>query len=215
MSQNDPSLHCYIIVLPDENELNSKQEVVRFQIMPEKITDTKSAVFNDAQIIGRATPLKTYQFSSARKIALTLEFFASIEAKDLEGQEGKKVGIDKVKESVDILRALVNPNYGTRLISRPRKCILRVGKNIGMVGFCTNVGVTYRGDYPWDLDKELAHYASVSLTFEETGESVWSFDDIRNGKDYFEGDVNAGQVATQSFFSALTPSELALISSTF
>jgi len=40
-----------------------------------------------------------------------------------------------------------------------------------------------RGDYPWELNPAMAHYASVSLTFEETGEDVYSFDDIRQGED--------------------------------
>lgn len=182
MSYNDPSRFCYIIVLPDDGDKTSEQHIIRFQTMPDKITDSKSAVFNDAQIIGRSSPLKTYQFSSARRISLNLEFFASLEAKDDEGRNGP-TGVYKVKETVNLLRSLVNPNYGEKLISRPRKCILRVGDNIGMSGFCTSVNVTLRGDYPWELYPALAHYASVSLTFEETGESVYSFDDIRLGKD--------------------------------
>lgn len=182
MSNNDPSRYCYIIVLPDEGDTTSVQHTILFQTMPDKITDSKSAIFNDAQIIGRSSPLKTYQFSSARKIALTLEFFASLNAKDQEGIVGTK-GAPKVKETVNLLRALVNPNYGSKLISRPRRCILRVGENIGMIGFCMSVNVVLRGDYPWDLNPAMAHYASVSLAFEETGEDVYSFDDIRLGED--------------------------------
>jgi hypothetical protein len=182
MADNDPSRHCYIIVLPDDGDEASKKHVILFQTMPDKITDSKSAVFNDAQIIGRSSPLKTYQFSSARRISLNLEFFASLEAKDV--NENKPLeGVTKVKETVKLLRALVNPNYGSKLIARPRKCILRVGDNIGMIGFCISVNVTLRGDYPWELNPAMAHYASVALTFEETGEDVYSFDDIRQGED--------------------------------
>lgn len=179
MADNDPSRHCYIIVLPDEGDESAAWHVIRFQTMPDKITDSKSAVFNDAQIIGRSSPLKTYQFSSARRISLNLEFFASLEANDVNDPT-------KVKDTVNLLRALVNPNYGNKLIARPRRCILRVGDNIGMTGYCLTVNVTLRGDYPWELNPALAHYASVAMTFEETGEDVYSFDDIRIGKDSSE-----------------------------
>lgn len=179
MANNDPSRHCHIIVLPDEGDQTAKRHVIRFQTMPDKITDSKSAVFNDAQIIGRSSPLKTYQFSSARKISLNLEFFASIEAKDEKSAE-------EVRTTVNLLRALVNPNYGSKLIARPRRCILRVGENIGMTGYCLSVNVTLRGDYPWELNPAKAHYASVALVFEETGEDVYSFDDIRLGTDAAE-----------------------------
>jgi len=185
MANNDPSQHCYIIVLPDEGEDSSARYEIRFQTMPDKITDRKSAVFNDAQIIGRSSPLKTYQFSSARRISLNLEFFASLEANDV-SDPSMLGGVTKVKETVNLLRALVNPNYGNKLIARPRKCILRVGDNIGMIGFCLTVNVTLRGDYPWELNPAMAHYASVAMTFEETGEDVYSFDDIRIGKDASE-----------------------------
>lgn len=182
MANNDPALHGHIIVLPDQVDAFNQQRVIRFQTMPDKISDSKSAVFNDAQIIGRSSPLKTYQFSSARRISLTLEFFASIENGDV-SETNPAEGPLRVKDTVNLLRALVNPNYGSKLISRPRKCILRVGENIGMVGYCLTVNVTLRGDYPWELNPSLAHYASVALTFEETGEDVYSFDDIRLGKD--------------------------------
>lgn len=185
MANNDPSQHCYIIVLPDEGEDSSARYEIRFQTMPDKITDSKSAVFNDAQIIGRSSPLKTYQFSSARRISLNLEFFASLEANDV-SDPSMLGGVTKVKETVNLLRALVNPNYGNKLIARPRKCILRVGDNIGMIGFCLTVNVTLRGDYPWELNPAMAHYASVAMIFEETGEDVYSFDDIRIGKDASE-----------------------------
>ena len=55
-----------------------------------------------------------------------------------------------------------------------------------MIGYCLNVNVTLRGDYPWELNPALAHYASVAMTFEETGEDVYSFDDIRLGVDASE-----------------------------
>lgn len=203
MAANDPSQHCYILVLPDPNDKTSLWHEIRFQTMPDKITDSKSAVFNDAQIIGRASPLKTYQFSSARRVSLTLEFFASLEANDT-NEAVPLEGVNKVKDRVNLLRALVNPNYGTKLISRPRKCILRVGENIGMVGYCLSVNVTLRGDYPWELNPALAHYASVALTFEETGEDVYSFDDIRLSKDASDSSTIALNVPSRSFFPSGT-----------
>lgn len=188
MALNDPSRQCYILILPDTNDSSSLQHTVRFQTMPDKITDSKSATYNDAQIIGRSSPLKTYQFSSARKISLTLEFFASLEAKDIGGKTGGEAA-NVVKGKVNLLRGLVNPNYGSKLIARPRRCLVRMGQSIGMVGFCTSVNVVLRGDYPWELNPALAHHASVSMTFEDTGEQVYSFDDIRIGRDFNDNGV--------------------------
>lgn len=190
MALNNPELYCYLIILRDDNDSDSKDHKILFQTMPDKITDSKSANFSDAQIIGRSSPLKTYQFSSARKLNLTLEFFASLEAND---EKTPGFGVQEVKRKVNTLRGLVSANYGPKLISRPRKCIIRVGENIGMIGFCTGVSVVLRGDYPWALNPALAHHASVALSFEETGENIYSFDDIRVGADFNDMKIKAGK----------------------
>lgn len=211
MPLNDPSDQCYILILPDMNDSNSVQYTVKFQTMPDKITDSKSASFNDAQIIGRSSPLKTYQFSSARKLSLTLEFFASLEEGDVGAKTGNQAA-NEVKAKVNMLRGLLNPNYGNKLISRPRRCMVRMGDSIGMVGFCTSVQVVLRGDYPWELKPALAHHASVSLVFEDTGEAVYSFDDIRVGRDFNDQGVVKKPTSQQaSTESLLVPSRTANI----
>lgn len=180
---NDPSSSCYILVLPDERE---SPITIPFQIMPDRVTDSKTAEFDSAFIIGRSSPLKTYKYSSARRINLTLEFFASLNSEDLAPNED---GANNVKTHVNNLRALVNPNYGSSVIRRPKKCLVRLGNNVAFVGFCTNVSVSYRGDYPWSLNPTKAHYASVALAFEDTGEEVYSSDDILSGKDFMDANI--------------------------
>lgn len=198
-NDNDPRVSCYLIILPNDATSDETPVTVKFQTMPERITDTKSAAFDDARIIGRSSPLKTYQFSSARKINLTLEFFASLESKDLDATTN---GANNVKKTVNTLRALVNPNYTSSVIQRPRKCLVRVGDNIALIGFCMHVTVTYRGDYPWELNPYLAHYASVNLSFEDTGEKVYSFDDILAGKDFMDASTDASKAFDNSIAAA-------------
>ena len=180
-NDNDPRDSCYIIILPNSND--DVYVTIPFQIMPAVITDAKSAVFDDANIIGRSSPLKTYKFSSARVLNLTLEFFASLESED---NSEDAAGLYNVKTAVNSLRSLVNPTYTSSTIQRPYKCLVRIGDTLAFIGFCRSVYVSYKGDYPWALNPTRAHYASVALMFEDTGEGVYSGDDIRSGVDFMD-----------------------------
>lgn len=206
---------CYIIILPEKDNQEATDSnaaiTISFDTMPTTITDAKQAVWQDTAIIARSAPLKTYQFSGARTITFSLDFFISIEANDIpEGQE--KDRLVAMKKKLNALRGLMYPN-NSNTIRRPRKCIIRIGDAFGMLAFCKNVSVIYRGDSPWNLKPTLAHHATVNLVLEETGEKIYTFDDVYADKELNdivseESGVSSGVVTTQSFYNQLTETQL-------
>ena len=158
---NNPAFTSFIVVLDARPGLLSTN-VIPFQFMPDTITDNKSAVFNDINIIARSSPIKSYSHSSARQISFKLEFFAKPEKGQLVPTPGM------IKKTVDTLRSLVSPTYLQFKILPPPKCLVIVGGQIAFVGICKSVGVSYSNNSPWEIrGVNLSHHATVSLTFEE------------------------------------------------
>ena len=184
---NKPGDHCYIIILPEFDKVGANVDdlslVIPFDTMPSTITDTKQSVWQDTAIIARSAPLKTYQFSGARTISFALDFFVSIEANDTADGLTDLDALTIMKGKLNQLRGLVYPSTSTTVV-RPRKCILRIGDAFGMLAFCKQVSIIYRGDSPWNLNPTMAHHATVTLLLEETGEKLYSFQDIIIDKDF-------------------------------
>ena len=102
-----PRDYCYIIILPEKEDQQAAEGnesiTIPFDTMPATITDAKQAVWQDTAIIARSAPLKTYQFSGARTITFSLDFFVSIEAGDMaEGQETAK--LLEMKKKINLLK---------------------------------------------------------------------------------------------------------------
>lgn len=68
---------CYIIIPTGSEEFELK-----FKVLPE-ISDSKTASYNDEQVIGRASPLKTYAQSDNRTISVQIHMVVS-ESSDVE-----------------------------------------------------------------------------------------------------------------------------------
>lgn len=183
---NKPGDYCYIIILPEFDKVGANVDdlslVIPFDTMPATITDTKQGVWQDTAIIARSAPLKTYQFSGARTISFALDFFISIEAHDTDGLDDQDA-LKIMKGKLNQLRGLIYPSTSTTM-ARPRKCILRIGDAFGMLAFCKQVSIIYRGDSPWNLNPMMAHHATVNLLLEETGEKLYSFQDIIIDQDF-------------------------------
>lgn len=192
----NPRQYCYLLILPEDASKaatgDNSHIKIPFDTMPATITDAKQAVWQDTAIIARSSPLKTYQFSGARTISFALDFFVSIEKNDVpEGKEADE--LIAMGKKLNQLRGLMYPSNGTTM-RRPRKCILRIGDAFGMMAFCKQISIIYRGDSPWGLYPAMAHHATVNLLLEETGETLYSFSDIAADKDF--SDVVA---VTESF----------------
>ena len=158
---NNPFTSCFIIVLSRGIGF-PVQDIIPFQFMPQLITDSKTAFFNDVPIIARSSPIKNYSGSGSRTIQFTLEFFAAPE----QGLDGITPLL--IKTRIDACRALTYPDYTGFVMKPPPRCIIHIGNQVAMLGICRNVSVSYNGDSPWDIAPvSLSHHASVSLTFEE------------------------------------------------
>lgn len=173
---NNPFLSCFIIVL-SRGVGFPVQDIIPFQFMPQLITDSKTANFNDVMIVARSSPIKNYSGSGSRIIQFALEFFAQPE----QGLESI-ASTFLIKTRIDACRALTYPDYSGFVMKPPPRCIIRIGNQVAMLGVCRNVSVSYSGDSPWDLAPiSLAHHATVSLTFEEAMNIPLSNTEVRFG----------------------------------
>lgn len=162
---NFPKDFCFIRVLTDSKD-NSKDTVIPFQFMPKTISDVKSAIYQDIQIIGRSSPFKSYSASSARTITFTLDFYTAPE------QGSDQPTPRDIKGTIMSLQALLYPNYKDYSIAPPPKCIVHIGDQVNMLGICKTVSVSYNAQQiPWTSIRQSGAYhmfgASVALSFEE------------------------------------------------
>jgi hypothetical protein len=172
---NNPAFSSFIIVLSRGAGFPVK-DVIPFQFMPDSITDSKSAVYNEIPIIARSVPVKSYSHSSSRIISFTLEFFAAPE-------QGLRI-LDPLllKTRIDALKALVYPDYGAFITKPPPRCLVHIGAQVAFLGTCKSVNVTYSNQSPWTLNPVvLAHHAKVALSFEETLNIPLSNTEVRFG----------------------------------
>ena len=175
---NIPYLNNFYIRTMDFEKDNF---IIPFQTMPEKITDSKNANYDDTFFIAGSSPLKTYQNSTARTIAFTLEFFDVIEVQNsiFSATDGKTL-----KNLVDNARSLLYPNYKTAQIKPPTKCLVRLGGQAAMIGVCKSVNILYDGVKPWALHSDQGtpstpHWVSISFVFDEVISIPLSYQDIQ------------------------------------
>lgn len=149
--------------------------VIPFFSMPDQITDSKNANYDDIHFVMGSAPFKAYQNSSPRTIGFTIDFFVNIE------QGKSSFSPEDLKKVIDNSRALLYPNYETTAqIQPPTRCLVRLGEQASMIGICKSVNVTYSGDRPWTLGtKALAHSAAVSYIFEEIISIPQSYKEIQ------------------------------------
>lgn len=151
-----PEAFCYIVDLNDNSRLH-------FQLMPEVISESKTAMYNEVPIVGRSLPQLGYAGSSARVLGLDLSFVA------LE-REGKYTA-DWVKSQVRWLEAKAYPRYVNGFTFPPSKVLLMVGNVVGLQAVVTSCTTSWTG--PWDTrDIDAKPFrASVSIQLQEVGQN--------------------------------------------
>jgi len=152
-----PEAYCYIIDRKDESRLS-------FQLMPDSITENKSALYNEIPIIGRSLPYLGYSSSSSRAISLSLQFVALNSM-----GSGGKYTVGWVQEQVRWLESKVYPEYLDKFTFPPRMLNLVVGSVIGLQCVMTNCTTSWLG--PWDANEVMASpfRAVVDCSFQEAG----------------------------------------------
>jgi len=139
--------------------------IIRFQIMPEEVRDSKSANYVNTDIVGRSHPIKGYSSSGPRTLSFSIKFYKFKEE-------------DNPLQEANRLRALLYPDYSSGIFPPPL-CQVKIGQ-IKMQGVAISADISYR--YPWD-ESVSPIFVEVSLTFEETGRKPFSFQEVMNGSD--------------------------------
>lgn len=151
---------CYIL------DIDSKTvaDRVSFQLMPEVISESKSANYAEIPIVGRSLPQLGYANSSSRQASLSLMFVA------LE-REGKYTA-EWVENQVRWLEAKVYPRYVDDWTFPPPRLLLIVGQAMGMQCVMTSCTTSWMG--PWDVTNGLTarpFRGQVDITLQEIGQN--------------------------------------------
>jgi hypothetical protein len=168
-----PEAFCFILD-------TDSGERVEFQLMPESISESKSAMYNEVPIIGRSLPLLGYANSSARTMGIGLSFAALF-------AEGK-YSPSWVEEQVRWLESKVYPIYEDGYVFPPPRLLVVVGKAIGLQCIMNSVNTTWLG--PWSVANQDAYAfrAQVDIQFQEYGMNEdaaghpFDADDAKEGK---------------------------------
>jgi len=149
-----PEAYCFIYDLDNDNRLE-------WQLMPEAISENKSAMYHEVPIVGRSLPLLGYGSSSSRSMGLSLQFTAT-------NREGK-YSPEWVVKQVRWLEAKVYPEYEDGFTYPPPRLLVVAGVAIGLQCVMVSVNTTWMG--PWAFTDAVAtpFRAQVDCQFQEYG----------------------------------------------
>lgn len=152
-----PEAFCFIIDMATDDRLE-------FQLMPDAISETKTAIYNEVPILGRSLPLLGYSSSTSRQMGLALNFVALNSLKS-----GGKYTVAWVKDQVRWLESKVYPEYVDGFVFPPPLLLLVIGGVIGTTVVMNSCTTTWMG--PWDVSTGAAmpFRASVEVQFQEWG----------------------------------------------
>lgn len=149
-------------------------EYVPFQLMPDEVGHSKSVNWQDQEVMGRAYPLKGYGNSSARSIALNLQFVRDMGIKFLTATAGEV----KVVKVADWFMSFMYPST-VGLISPPHPVYVQIGQMIKMKGVIKDVNVSFLP--PWYYPEEIGIICNVQCNIEEIGGVSPNMFNIREG----------------------------------
>jgi hypothetical protein len=173
-----PEAYCFIL----NKDSTDATDRLDFQLMPEGISESKSAMYNEVPIIGRSLPLIGYASSTSRMVNISLRFVSL----NKEGKYSPKW----VEERVRWLESKVYPRYENNLTYPPPRLLLVVGKALSMQCVMTSYNTTWMSPWTVEGDEARAFQASVDVAFQEYGQNL----DIGHpfGHDEAKSGVNQG-----------------------
>jgi len=151
-----PEAYCFLMDL-------ATGSILRFQLMPSSIAESKSASYTEIPVVGRSLPLLGYAYSSSRQMGLSLDFVAL-----------SKDGLyttDWVRNQVRWLEAKVYPRYLDGFTFPPPGLRLVIGNVIGMQ--CVMVSCSTSWNAPWAFEGRSAQpfRATVDIQLQEYGQN--------------------------------------------
>ena len=132
--------------------------------MPEGLSDSASANYEQANIRGRSNQIQGYSDTEARTVSFDYTFHEELEP-------------DGLLTTIARIKALEYPGYSS--VVEPPKCYLRLGNVVRGTFICTSADVSYREDAGVRNDYYLG--ADVSFNFTETNDFARSAAEIEDG----------------------------------
>lgn len=143
------------------------REYIRFMSLQEEISDTVGAVYETLNIPGRSEPIRSYSYTTPRKIDLVMEFLASSDA------------LVDVRRNVKWLQSLVYPRYLRNIALPPTPIYVIIGPGLSIRGL-VNGDISTVWKAPFTLPDLLPQYAKVSFSVELLSGFPPGSVDIRN-----------------------------------
>jgi len=140
---------------------------IEFYVLPE-ISDTKNAEYSDESAIGRASPMKTYQYSGKRGISLQIHLIVTAPG--------------DVQKNLNILRCLesaVYPREGTggAPFIPPPICRLKCGKLLADNELCV-ILMQYSVKFPTEVAWDESTFTPYKFDIDTTWEVVYKSSDL-------------------------------------
>ena len=148
---------------------------ITFKNLPD-ISDTKSAEYSDENVIGRASPIKTYSHSSSRQISITIHCVVTCQ---------KDIG--EYLDNLRLLQACVYPSpekTSSAPFAPPKICQIKCGKLLsGGKNQADETGVccvlkSYNVKFPIDVAWDEETYLPWKFDIDTSWEVVYSSDDL-------------------------------------
>lgn len=152
--------NCELIIPSVPQILNgTKAGQIVFKSLPD-ISDSKSAVYNDEQIPGRSSPIKTFSHGENRSISVTASFYVIEEVDEL--------------RNLDILAAIRGAVYPmdrdkSMPYFPPPICKLKCGRLLSKGYLCVvmkSYSVKFDTSVPWGLKTYLPYKLEISMEFD-------------------------------------------------
>jgi len=184
-----PDSFCFI----QDLDSGGASDRLEFQLMPESIGESKSAIYNEIPILGRSLPLLGYAGSTSRQISLSISF-AALYAPG----SGGYYDIFWVQKQVRWLESKVYPEYRSGFTFPPHRLLVIMGQAVRMQAIMIACNTTWLG--PWAIDhnegQAYSHRATVDCQFQEFGMNDDSLGHPHDTTDALEGrnqaDAQAG-----------------------
>lgn len=133
---------------------------------------SKSAQYDEAEILGRSSPLLGYRVSGSKTMSITVRLVA-------DGTHIKTT--QQIKRYAKILESSVYPYYSGGGIKPPDIVIIKVENIIKLFGVITSVSVAVPNESPWDMDNGLPYMLDITLEFTEVRNIPLSAPEVRRG----------------------------------
>jgi len=184
-----PEAYCFIIDI-DEGPASK----LEFQLMPENISESKTAFYNEIPIIGRSLPHLGYSGSSSRQISLNLNFAA------LYYPGTGYYDVHWVEKQVRWLESKVYPVYRGNFTFPPHRLLIILGQAVRMQAVMTSCSTSWQG--PWAVNTEgdgkaYSHRATIDCAFQEYGENDAASGHPHDHYDAIEGRNQADSASGQ------------------